>query len=516
MAQDVLANGFVQLCIDPSLNFFDGKCRAVFIGQALDPGDGSEFVEGEVQTISSDRDLIPLFGQGSILTEALRVAMCGCPDNVQFFALPLPDPAAGVAAVYEMTITGPATSAGRFTLFMGNGFGETNYNIDVPVDVGDTVADIVAAVIAAVSPNFTYAATPITTGVAPDLVTTGVRFTAKNKGTIGNYLNPVYNWAGRKNYAPAGVTVTTARTTVGAGDPDAVDLISIFDECCYSCISVLSDGVAIQKSATDYLNDAWSCDKPQCFGEGFTFNSGTLGQVLAKGDNSLLQRVAFSLESTEFPWAVVANYAALTCCTACNSPEISIQGPDFGVLSCVAFPQSCGSPWSTDERVQLRDAGFVTYGPASFGTGELVNPQIFNDVTNRLYDNLGRPNATFRAASSLRLQQTTALAVAEQLNNYNGLALFTKNTKINQGVKGTTIRLMTADLITWAKSQIGILFSEFDDVSKDVVIQSDTDVKPRCQGDPETLHCNFRYRQPNRIGKIITNLQPQLFDNCAR
>lgn len=512
MAQDALANGFVQLCIDPSLNFFDGKCRAVFIGQALDPGDGSDFVANQVQTISSDRDLVPLFGRGSILTEALRVAMCACPDNVEFFALPLADPVAGVAAVYDMTITGPATSAGRFTLFLGNAFGTTDYSVNVPVDVGDTVADIVTAVIAAVSPDFPYIATPLVVAT----VTTGITFTARNLGVVGNHLNPIYNWAGRKNYAPAGVTVTTVRTIDGVGAPIAPNLITIFDECCYSCIAYLGEDDAGQKAVTDYLDDAWSCDKPQCFGEGFTYNVGTLGQVLAKSDNSLIQRVAISLESQEFPWAVVANYAALTCCTACDSPEISIQGPNFGVLSCVAFPQSCGSPWTTDERVQLRAAGFVTYGPASFGTGELVNPQIFNDVTNRLYDNLGRPNATFRAASSLRLQQSTAIAVAEQMNTYNGLALFTKNTKINQGVKGTNIRLMTADMTTWAKSQVGTLFSEFDDLSKDIVIQSDTDVKPRCQGDPEVLQMNFRYRQPVRIGKINTNLQPQLFDNCAR
>jgi hypothetical protein len=166
--------------------------------------------------------------------------------------------------------------------------------------------------------------------------------------------------------------------------------------------------------------------------------------------------------------------------------------------------------------LQLQAAGFVTYGPSGFGFGELTNPQIYNDVTNYLYDDLGRDNATFRDASSRRLAAATALSIAEQLNTYNGLALFTKNTKVNPGTKGTNKRLILADLRDWAKRNIGVIFSEFDNIDQDIRVRTDFEIADKCRGNPSLLHVDFRYRPPVRIGQIKTNLQPKLFDNCDR
>jgi len=501
MAQDILANGFVQLCIDTSLNFYDGKCRVLVEGQMLTAGTADEDV---IIAVTNERDLNTLFGQGSILTEALRVMFCECGQNIALFALPRADPAAGVIAVYTTTITGPATSDGRFTLFLGN----AKYNVDVEVNAGDTVADIAAKIVADVSPDFPYTAAAIATGVT---------FTAKQKGTIGNYLNPLYNWAGRQNYAPAGVTVSTVRTTAGTLAPPALDLIPLAGECCYNVGVYLGDDDTGQDGLRDYFRDAWSCEKPQCFGQGYVFDAGTLGQVLATGDNSPeLVRLAYAVDSYDLPFLTIADYAARSGCIACTNPETSVQGSDNGVLSCILIPQSCTSPWTYDERLQLQAAGFATYGPSGSGTGALTNPQIYNDVTNYLYDELGRANTTFRDANSRRLAAATALSIAEQLETYNGLALFTKNTDVRQGVKGTNPRMILADLRAWAKDNIGVIFSEFDDIDQDIKVRTDFEVAPACQGDPNLLWVDFRYQPPLRIGRIRVNMQPKVLDNCDR
>lgn len=504
MAQDILANGFVQLCIDTSLNFYDGKCRILIEGQALETEAGFTLTPDVIVPVNNERDLIGLFGRGSVLTEALRKALCECGQGIQLFAIGRADPAAGVAAVYTATITGPATSDGRFTLFLGN----DDYNIDVEVESGDTVADIAAKVVAAVSEDFPYEAAAVATGVT---------FTAKNTGLVGNYLNPVYNWSGRQNYAPAGVTVETVRTTAGTGSPPALDLISLTGECCYNVVAYLGEDEENQDAIRDYIRDAWSCEKPQCFGHGYTYSAGTLGQVLATGDNSPeLSRLAFAVDSYDLPWLTLAAYAARSACIACTRPETSVQGPENGVLSCITVPQSCSSPWSYDERLQLQAAGFVTYGPSGSGSGALTNLQIYNDVTNYLYDDLGRANVTFRDTNSRRLAAATALSIAEHLNTYNGLALFTKNTDVRQGVKGTNPRLILADLRAWAKENIGVLFSEFDDIDEDIKVQTDFDRAASCQGNPNLLWVDFRYQPPLRIGQIRTNMQPKVLDNCDR
>lgn len=504
MAQDILANGFARICIDSSANFLEGACKVLVIGQGFDASVENPMIPNVVTPVNNERDLPELFGRGSILSEALRTALCTCAGNVQLFAIPLADPAAGVAAVYTTTITGPATSDGRFTLFLGN----DAYSIDINVESGDTVADIAAAVVAAVPADFPYIAAAIATGVT---------FTARNKGTVGNYLNPVFNWAGRRNYAPAGVTVSTVRTTAGAGEPVMPNLLDVIGDCCYSCFIYTGDDEDGQDALQALIKDAWDCSKPQCFGHGYVYNAGTLGQILATGNNAAeLSRVAFNLSAYEFPWQVATNYGTQSCCVGCVNPEVSIQGPEYGILECIRIPQSCKTPWTFDELVQLREAGFVTYGPSGTGTGQLTNPQIYNDVTNYLVDELGRPNTTWRDTSSRRQAVVVALELAEKLNEYNGMTLFTKNTRVVPGVKGTTVRMMEADLRTWFEARIGRLFSEPNNMDDVIRVVPDSERAPKCRGNPKLIWVDVVYGQPNAIGQINTNLQPRQLDNCDR
>lgn len=504
MAQNELASGFVKLCIDTGLNFYDGKCRVLISGQGLTNGGGCTLVPDVITRVDNDRDIECMFGRGSVLTEALRVMFCECGDNIQIFALPRADPAGGVAAVYTTTITGPATSDGRFTLFMGN----DSYNIDILVEEADTVAAIAAKIVAAVPLDFPYICAA--TG-------TGVTWTARNKGLVGNYLSPIYNWAGRKNYAPGGVGVTTVATTPGTGSPPEIDWIPLAGECCYSCIGYLGPDEPNQTSMRNYIRDAWDCSKPQCFGHGYVYNSGSLGGVLARGDNSAeLNRVAYALDSAEFPYLMLAAYIAQSCCETCDNPETAVQGPEYGVLDCIRIPQTCSANWTYDERIQLQDAGFVTYGPAGSGEGALTNLVIYNDITNNLYDELGRSNPTYRDTNSRRLAARTAVEIATKLNTFNGLALFTKNTKVKQGIRGTNPRLVNASMRAWAKERIGVLFSEFDDIDKDIIVRTDFETAERCRGIPGKLGMFFRYRPPIRITGVEVDMQPKLLDNCDR
>lgn len=508
MAQQALSDGFVNLCIDPNLNFADGTCRVFIEGQVYDPEEGCPIVPDVITRVNSLRDVDCQFGAGSPLAEAIKRVFCQCPDRIEVYALPRLDSTdvGALAAVYTLTVAGTATEDGRATFFMG----DAAYNLDFRVRTGDTAAEIATVLAAEISDAFPFTAT-----VSGAVVT----LTAKNKGTIGNHLNVIYNWAGRSGFAPAGVTFALAQTVVGAVDPvaPAAGYASIIGECCYSCYILLSEDTDWQESLRDHIRDAWSCDKPQCFGHGYVYNVGDLAEVLATGDNSgELSRMAHHPDDPIFPYLKVASFAALSCCSACENPELSIQGPDNGLLSCVSMPASCTAYYSYDEQVQLREAGFVVTGPSNIGTGTLTNPYVFNDVTNYLYDDLGRPNATYRDASSRRLAAATAISIADKLQEFNGLGLFTKNTTIREGVRGTNPRLMLANIRAWAKENIGVLFSEFENIDKDIQLKTDFEVAPRCAGKPGRLHLNLRYRPPVRIDEIVTTLQPALLDNCNR
>lgn len=507
MAQDVLADGYVKLCIDTSLNFYDGACRMLVEGQYFDGGEGIE--PNTLTAVKTSRDIDTMFGAGSVLAEGLKAIFCTCPSNVEVFAIPREDPASSTAAVYTLTVTASGAdstvvSSGRLELFLM----DARYSVDLFIEEGLTQDQVAAAILAALPDDFPYTATRATNVIT---------LTAKSKGEVGNYLTAIQNWRGLSNYGPGGVTIVAAQTTVGTGTLQPLDYDAILGTCCYSCFALLSGSFDSQNGWQAYLEDKWNCDQPQCFGHGYTYVPGTLGTILARDTNAaVLSKLAHGQGDFGVPWLKTAAYAALSCCTACQNPELSIQGRNYGVLNCIQIPESCNEYFTYPERVQLQDAGFVVTGPLEGGAGAYTSPYIFNDVTNYKYDEEGRPNATFRDTNSRRLATTTAIAIATELQQYSALALFTKNTSIRQGIFGTNPRLMLADFRQWAKSQIGILFSEFDDIDNDISLKTDFEVAPRCQGNPGKLHLFFRYRPPTRLSNINTVIQPKLLDNCTR
>lgn len=503
MAIDALRDGYVRLCFDPSLNVVGDRCRVVLEGQYYDPALGCAVAPDVLRKITSLRDVDCLFGEGSVMSESLKVAFDCCGNGgVELYALPRADAAGAVKAAYTMTFTGPATTDGRLDIY----WGDSRYNISVRVNSGETAAQIAAKVLAALPEGFPY------TGVVAVNVLT---LTARNGGTVGNFLVPVINWQNRTNYMPQGVTVAVAQTVVGATDPVALDYATILGECCVCCYAMLYGNDDWQQGVIDYLTEAWACDKPQCFGHGYTYNAGTLGQVLASDTNSeVVSRVDHCPTETLFPWLKVAAYAVKSCCDTVDNPELSIQGPQFGVLQCLKQPSSCTSCRTFDEQEQLREAGFVVMTPLAGGQGALTSPVVTNDVTNNRFDADGRENLTFRDVSSRRLAAYTAEQFANELQKYNGLGLYTRNTDIREGVRGTNPRLILGGLRAWAKSQVGVLFSEFDDLDRDLTVQTDFALAPKCLGVPGLLHVNMVYRPPVRLTQVRVNMVPKLLDNC--
>ena len=62
--------------------------------------------------------------------------------------------------------------------------------------------------------------------------------------------------------------------------------------------------------------------------------------------------------------------------------------------------------------------------------------------------------------------------------------------------------------------QVGYLFSEFDNIDQDILLKTDFEVAPKCQGIPGKLWIDFTYRPPVRISNIIINAKPAMLSNC--
>jgi phage tail sheath gpL-like len=505
MSIDSLRSGAIRICFDPSLNAYRNKCRILIEGQMLDSGTA---IDGALIKIPSLRDVDELFGFGSIIAEGLKTAFLCCGNNaMEFYALPHKDASVGAVAkaAYTLTFTGPATSDGRVDLFMADG----RYNTSTRVREGMTADEIAAAVNANImaEPGFMYDSV-----AAAGVIT----LTAKNAGTVGNGLNVIYNWHQRRDYAPKGVALEVEQTVAGTNATFTVpDYQAILGECCYCCIGMLYDYDIWQDAMIEYIASAWSCEKPQCFGHGYTYNQGTFGQILAADTNSAeVSRIAQCTTDPIMGWLKAAAYAAHSCCITVDNPETSVQGPDFGVLTCLRQPESCFQCFTFDEQQLLQATGFVVTVPLQGGTGSMTQPMIVNDVTNNRYDENGRLNATWWNVNSRRLAAATADQAAIELGKVLGLGLFTKNTTVPAGIRGTNPRMILGQFRAWAKSQIGRLFSEFDNIDKDIILRTDFEVAPKCQGIPGKLWIDFTYRPPVRISNIIINAKPALLSNC--
>jgi phage tail sheath gpL-like len=507
MSIDSLRSGAIRICFDPSLNAYPNRCRILIEGQMLDTGVA---VSGELVKMPSLRDVDLLFGEGSIITEGLKSAFLCCPEQaMEFYALPWKDADVGAdqAAAYTLTFTGTSESDSRIDLFMVDG----RYNTSTRVYEGDTADEIATNVADSLNAE---------EGLPFDAVAAGavVTLTAKNKGTVGNSINVIYNWHQRRNFAPKGVEMAFAQTVQGTHiDFTVPDYQAILGECCYCCIGMLYANDDWQAAMIAYIASAWDCSKPQCFGHGYTYNYGSFGAILASDTNSAeVSRIAHCWSDPVAGWLKVAAYAAKSCCQTVDNPEMNIQGPNFGVLGCLTEPEACFQCFTFDEQQVLQEYGFVVTVPLQGGTGQMTSPMIVNDVTNNRYDENGRFNATWWAVSSRRLAAATADQAALVLGQSLGLGLYTKNTTIPAGVRGTNPKLILGAFRTWAKSQIGILFSEFEDIDKDIKLMTDFEVAPKCQGIPGKLWIDFIYRPPVRITNIIINAKPSLLTNCDR
>lgn len=500
-----LSDGLISMCFDPSLNFIEGKGSMIIEAQYI-PNVANPVTADRPMEITSVRYVDALFTAGTPLAESLKLAFSACGTASKIYALPRLDAAGAVKAVYTMAFAGPATSDGYVDIFLG----DKPYSVEgIVVNNGDTAATVATAVAAKIPASFPYVVTDDAAGT--------LTFTARNGGTIGNYLNPIYNWKNRLNYAPAGIAITVTRTTAGSVNPAPINYSDALGVCCYDSYILLTDDRTWQFGLRDWIKDSWDCTKPQCFGHGYTYNTGTLGTVLLTGSNSAeLSRLAYPVNDPNFPWALTAVHGALSACSAANDPWLSIQGMTNGSLSPIWRPASCTTPWTFAEMTKLQEAGFVTFGPIAQGVGTVTNPYIHNDITNYLYDDLGRVNLTWRDANSRRLDKVIAVAMATKLQTYSGTAYYTTNTRLENNRFGTTKNLLTADLHNWAKDHVGTYFSEFDDLNTQLVVKNDSEVAAVCQGIPCKLHVYFQFRRPCRLAKFQVNAQPKMLESCNR
>ncbi len=180
------------------------KQKLLIIGQKVAAGTIAQKTPTQV---FSDKDAETYFGPGSLCHLMARAAIKANP-YLDLTVVALDDAGAGVVATGTVTITGPATSSGAVTLFVGS------QKVEVAVANADTATVIAAAIVTQC-------------GKQPDLPVTAtsalgvVTLTAKNKGLCGNQIGLGYQLTNA-----SGVTVAISAMAAGATNPAVQDALT--------------------------------------------------------------------------------------------------------------------------------------------------------------------------------------------------------------------------------------------------------------------------------------------------
>lgn len=163
-----------------------------------------------VQVFSAD-EVGDTYGFGSMLHRMSVQAFLGN-QSMETWVLPAPEAGTAVQSTGTITVTGPATAAGTYSLYIAG--------ISVPVDVAkaDTATEVGDAIVAAIVDDGTL---PVTAAN----VTGTVTLTAVSGGTWGDDISITENWGVGEDY-PAGISTVIVAMASGANDPDIDDALA--------------------------------------------------------------------------------------------------------------------------------------------------------------------------------------------------------------------------------------------------------------------------------------------------
>lgn len=214
----------------------NNKQRMLIIGQKIAAGTIAEKVP---TAVFSDVEAQTYFGAGSMAHLMTRAAIKANP-YLDLTVVALNDAAAGVAATGTATFTGPATSGGVLTLFIGNA------KVEIAVADEETAAQIAAALVAEIGDHPDL---PVTAAAGEAPNTHVVTFTAKNKGLCGNDIGLGYELT---NASGVGVVIVAMAT--GATDPDIQDALTAVLAEQYEIIVTPFNNQTAMGTLTDHLD----------------------------------------------------------------------------------------------------------------------------------------------------------------------------------------------------------------------------------------------------------------------
>jgi phage tail sheath gpL-like len=237
---------------------------ALLIGPMTDPGTGEI---NEPTLVVSASQAATLFGAGSVLAQMVEAYRAN--DNFGELWCIAQDNAVGAGpATASIEFTGTATAAGQVSLYIQGQLSR------IPVSKGDDGPAIAAKIEAAITALPFCPVTAVVGGGLGRATASGVDFTAKQPGVLGNEIDIQLNYRGLAGgeTTPAGITAVITPMAGGTGQTDLADAITAMGDDPYDFIAIpYTDGDSLDQ-IQDLMNDVagrWAWDR-QIYGHVFS------------------------------------------------------------------------------------------------------------------------------------------------------------------------------------------------------------------------------------------------------
>lgn len=472
-------SGFVRVCIDANNPAAEG-CKGLIFAPMTTDGTATSGIR---ENVFSYEQAQGLFGETSVAADMVNTYFLSNP-NGNLCVVGLEDPVNGVAAEYEVTVTGPATANGtEFFNIWGNSYA-------VNVASGDTDADIATLLANEINADTTLPYTAIASGGVVTLV-------FAHAGEAGNHLSIQFNPFFGTDFVE-GTELTLSQTVVGSGAYDLEPALAALGNCCFDCYALGFYDEASVQALVEHLNDStgtWTCGKDQCFGHLFHYYpAADVDEAVDYGclTNDQERNIIPYIDGIESfaPWSLPAAWSSRNCREGCSDPATPVRRSN-GYLTGLTDDFDCGCRFTSEEKEALSRCGVSVWC-----TDDNGDVWIEENRTNWKTNANGRADDTWRRTERRFLVPFFLgeyLSFIEQ--NYDARPLVNNGTPIPAGRKAINANILAAETRAWLRDFLGFVVD--DDERLDGVVQyvRNTDDKPCGVGDPDQvdalLNINF-------------------------
>ncbi|MBP2494940.1 phage tail sheath gpL-like [Methylobacterium sp. PvP062] len=395
----------------------------------------------QVVACGTNADADALFGPGSMLARMFKTFFKGV-TSVPIYCLPVPEPAAGVAATGTITVTAAPTVAGTYPLYIA---GQLVPIAIVSADTTATVATKIAAAITA-TPDL-----PVTASAAAAVVT----LTAKWKGLTGNDINVQDCYLGRYGgeQLPAGLAVTYPtgnQLSGGTGTPDFTSAIAGLGDAPYKFVALpVNDSGSYTVWDAEYgFTDSgrWGPYR-QSYGQIFSARRGAYADQATWGpsnNSAVISPMAFEPQSPSPVWEWAAAYTAAAAFSINAYAAQPLQTlPLVGVL-----PAQKAYRWNKTQLNALAQVGLAIQGTDLYG-GTTNQPVILREQTSYQKNAYGQADNAFELVTTLATLDERYTRVRQRLTNaFPRMALANDGTKFATGKPIVTPLMIKAEMVS--------------------------------------------------------------------